>query len=86
MVREFQKGGGDENLREIVVDAAYQYHSHTSSCFLKTESQGKKRPNDSMSRCCNCRYRMPQRKKARTVIEVYQLWKNGTFGMGQIQR
>jgi hypothetical protein len=71
MALEYQKSGVNGSLSEslagCVVDAAYNYHSHTnSSCFGKSEHSDRKRKRDNFY---ECRYRFPRRKKRKTVVQ-----------------
>ena len=71
-----QQTTNSDLLPQHVVDAAYNFHQHTKSCFNK--SSEKKRKNASGSRsqeetaCAEdeCRYRYPRRKKSHTTIDA----------------
>jgi hypothetical protein len=79
MAVEYQKAGTNNSyLTASVIDAAYNYHSHTSSsCFGKSDkkkqlansstSPAKKRKSPGKN--YECRYRYPQRKKRRTIVQ-----------------
>lgn len=88
MAIEYQKSPhGSPEMNSVIVDAAYNHHIHApSSCFGKrkretTDSKSKKSEQNKNS---ECRYRHPQRKKRKTVIQdagdavQWYLW-NGTF-------
>jgi hypothetical protein len=74
MAVEYQKNRDVDSLDSCVVDAAYNYHFHTSSsCFGKTGKiqnhgniAGTKRKRETN---CECRYRHPQRKKVKTTVQ-----------------
>jgi hypothetical protein len=74
MAVEYQKSRGDGALASCIIEAAYNYHSHTtSSCFGKAEKiqdtgniSSRKRTSQNNY---ECRYRYPQRKKIRTCLQ-----------------
>jgi hypothetical protein len=74
MAVEYQKNRGDGALASCIIEAAYNYHSHTtSSCFGKAEKiqdtgniSSRKRTSQNNN---ECRYRYPQRKKIRTHLQ-----------------
>ena len=56
------------NLRTII-DAAYNFHEHTASCFkAESNKKGKKRSRKELE-AEECRYHFPRREKKRTHIE-----------------
>jgi len=64
MTIQYQRQRGlHKPLDPTVIDAAYNYHVHTTSCFGK---HGKKKRKCEAS---TCRYRLPRRKKQRTTIQ-----------------
>jgi hypothetical protein len=75
MAVEYQKGGADASLSSSIIDAACNLHCHTSSsCFGKAETlaQNNNRPRKKKrksGRNYECRYRYPQRKKRKTVVQ-----------------
>ena len=67
MAIEYQKTENkDAAIKKCIIDAAYNHHMHTQSCFknMKKKKSGKDSNNDD-----ECRYRYPQRKKKQTIIQ-----------------
>ena len=91
MALEHQKSApGEDPMEPCIINAAYNHHIHAnSSCFGKGETMrsdtgtaGQKRKHGSIY---ECRYRSPQRKRAKTSVVnasetpiPWYLW-NGTF-------
>ena len=74
MAVEHQKTG--DPIDPTVIDATYNHHGHTSaSCFGKAanlQESGKSPANSGRKKksdLTECRYRLPQRKKRRTVVQ-----------------
>jgi Helitron helicase-like domain at N-terminus/PIF1-like helicase len=55
----------DEMVPNWIVDASYNHHVHTASCFKHKPNQ-----NNKVALSEECRYRYPQRPKRKTVIQV----------------
>jgi len=72
---EYQKWSRDEMSVHVpvktMVQATYQHHvsSHTTSCFKCSKKKGSKKRTHNCGEC-ECRYRMPDRKRQRTCIDV----------------
>ena len=72
---EYQKQKDQKQIPSYVIEAGYNLHNHTSSCFKKTLGANKGAVTmEERTRVkkrllhCECRYRLPVRKKRRTVI------------------
>ena len=61
----------DESVLPCVVNAAYNHHSHTRSCFEKYDEVGEERHcgKDKNKKPEECRYRYPQRMHRETIIQ-----------------
>ena len=73
MAVQYQMPRGPE-VDRIVVDAAYNHHVHTKSCFAskpqpKNGNAGNQRKRKMPSKGEECRYRHPQCKKQRTTLQ-----------------
>lgn len=72
---EYQKSGAMSSLSGSIIDAAYNHHCHTnSSCFGKAPKvhqadNGQRKTKRKAGKNYECRYRYPQRKKRRTVVQ-----------------
>jgi Helitron helicase-like domain at N-terminus/PIF1-like helicase len=67
MAIQYQKNlDPSAEIQKCVVDAAYNHHVHTASCFKRTKLNCKNSDND---RSNECRYKYPQREKGRTIIQ-----------------
>jgi PIF1-like helicase len=60
---EYQKNQTGESLNSCIIDAAYNFHCHTKSCFGKAKNLKRKLIE------VECRYRLPQRKKRKTIVQ-----------------
>ena len=69
---EYQKLKSQHTIPAYVIEAGYNQHKHTNSCFKTSMGAAKTRAEkkQAMKRalCCECRYRLPVRKKRRTAI------------------
>lgn len=68
MCVEYQSG--TRPLNTTVVNAAYNFHQHTQSCFAKKKRKRSdaNTTNDNQKSFCECRYRSPKRAKRITQI------------------
>jgi len=72
MVIDYQMDNMEnESLLPCIVNAAYNHHSHTRSCFekcdeIREEKRGEKNKNE---KPVECRYRYPQRMHQETIIQ-----------------
>jgi len=72
---EYQKSGAMSSLSGSIIDAAYNHHCHTnSSCFGKAPKvhqadNGQRKTKRKAGKNYECRYRYPQRKKRRTIVQ-----------------
>jgi AAA domain/Helitron helicase-like domain at N-terminus len=96
---QYQKGnitGDDLELMPLVVDAAYNHHMHTTSCFAcKAEKSNKNAPEKKRKRGEEgreeCRYRFPTCPspitRIRNLSDFDTRWYNwdGTFGLRQVK-
>ena len=82
---EYQKTKGSLNAPKECISATYQHHlsCHVNNCF-KCKKKGNKKRGHVCGPDCECRYRMPDRKRRRAELMVDQesvrwyLW-NGDF-------
>ena len=71
---EYQKTKEQQNIPSYIIEAGYNLHLHTNSCFKTTgtyhcaTSPEAKKMARKRSLQCECRYRLPVRKKKKTVI------------------
>ena len=71
MAIEYQKQTTEEpEIKQYIVNAAYNHHSHTKSCFERHASAdegngGRKRKEE----VTECRYRYPQRMQRQTIVQ-----------------
>jgi len=94
MAIEYQKSSpGSPEIDKCIVNAAYNHHIHTqSSCFGKRRRENSNSKNGNLGhyKNCECRYKSPQRKKRKTIIQnagnavSWYFW-NGTFKEWNIQ-
>ena len=76
MCVEHQKEIGG-NIDKVIVDAAYNHHVHTKGCFYCRSNKAKFVPKNGgntkkrvrSSKCDECRYRSPSRKKQKTMVQ-----------------
>jgi hypothetical protein len=67
MALEYQEKGNDElEIMECVINAAYNHHRHTKSCFERHNSEYKCQGKDEIQ---ECRYRYPQSAQKKTIIK-----------------
>jgi hypothetical protein len=66
MAIQYQKNKDESNIPSFIIDAAYNNHCHTASCF-KINKDDKVCTHS--TEYTECRYRYPQRKKLRTTIQ-----------------
>lgn len=75
MILLYQKGAQVECGIEAVIDVAYNYHVHTRSCFRMSHDKrtGKsntlKRSPQDANQYNECRYRLPNRKRRKTIVQ-----------------
>jgi hypothetical protein len=63
---EYQKNDEQNDIEKCIIDASYNCHVHTSSCFKKFKND---KTNKFCIDDCECRYRYPQKKKQKTSIQ-----------------
>jgi len=59
----------DEAIPSWIINAAYNYHSHTKSCFNTCGNKECTAQRMATGKDIECRYRYPQRAKRKTVIQ-----------------
>ena len=88
MCVEYQADQNMLTIDGVIVEAAYNFHSHVkSSCFKKSGSGRRNKCKRAAQRMTECRYRLPQRKKRNTVFQEttsepckWYDWKGNVFG------